>query len=68
MMFCSNGVQNLPFFQQISDVVPQWDVGYADPKDDGCLLSSHLLGMVHMQHLQLLLTSLTSRKMHRAMT
>lgn len=69
VLFCSNAVQNLPFFQQISDVVPQQDVGYADPKDDAWLPSSHLLGMLHIQRLQLTRTPLTNRKMkHRAMT
>lgn len=62
-------VQTLPFFQQISEMVPQWDVGYADPKDDAWLLSSRLLGMVRIQHPQLLLPLLTNRKMkHKAIT
>lgn len=58
-MFCSIMVQTFPFFQQSSDVVPQRDVGYSDPKDHAWFLSSHLLGMVGFQHLQLLRTLLT---------
>lgn len=69
VMFCSTVVQTFPFFQQGSDVVPQQDAGYADPKDHAWLLSSHLLGIVRFQHLQLLLTLLTNRKRrHRAIT
>lgn len=69
VIFCSEAVENLPFFQQISDVVPQQDAGYADPKDGAWLLSSHLLGMVRIQRPQLFLSPLTNRKMkHRAMT
>lgn len=46
MMSCSIVVQTFPSFQQSSDVVPQQDAGYADPKDHAWLLGSHLLGMV----------------------
>lgn len=67
VMFCSIVVQTFPFFQQGSDVVPQKDAGHADPKDHAWFLSSHLLGTVQFQHLQLLFTLLTNRK-HRAIT
>lgn len=69
VMFCCNTVQNLPFFQQINDVIPQWDAGCANLKDDAWFLSSHLLSMVRIQCLWFLLTPLTNKKLkHRAMT
>jgi len=65
VIFCCNIV----FFQQISDVVPQRDAGYANLKDAAWFLSSHLLTMVSIQCLQFLFTPLTNRKMkHGAMT